>query len=282
VRELHDGRERIVLIETMGAWSITGEPRYDIPLLIAFSIVLVTVVAAAFVQTPYGRFADARFGISIDPRLGWFLMELPASVAFGITYFQGPNSLEVFPLLVLFVWSCHYLNRGFLMPLFMRVPAGQRSGFGLMVVVIGWVVTSLHGYLNAAWVTEFHPEPTAAWLMDPRFLIGIALYYVGLGFNLHADHVLRTLRTKEEVARGERAYRIPKGGLFTYVTNASYFAELVAWLGFAIFTWSPGGIFILAISLANLVPRAIATHRWYHERFSDYPKERRILIPFVY
>ena len=124
----------------MGAWSITGEPRYDFPLLIALSIVLVTVVAAAFVQTPYGRFADARFGISIDPRLGWFLMELPASVAFGITYFLGPNRFEPFPLLVLFVWSCHYLNRGFLMPLFMRVPAGQRSGFGLMVVMIGWVV----------------------------------------------------------------------------------------------------------------------------------------------
>jgi 3-oxo-5-alpha-steroid 4-dehydrogenase 1 len=47
-------------------------------------------------------------------------------------------------------------------------------------------------------------------------------------------------------------------------------------------TWSPGGLFILGISLANLVPRAIATHRWYREKFPDYPKDRKILIPFVW
>lgn len=261
--------------------SVTGQPTYDLPLTIALAIVVVTAVAALFIETPYGRFANPRFGLSLDPRVGWFLMELPASVAFLWTFFSGPNRFAPFPLFVLFVWVCHYANRGFLMPLFMRVPRGHKSGFGLMVVMIGWGVTSLHGYLNAAWVTTY-AEPSAAWMTDPRFVIGIALYYVGLGFNLHADHVLRTLRTHEEVQRGERVYRIPMGGLFRYVTNASYFAELVLWVGFAIFTWSPGGLFILGISLANLVPRAVSTHRWYRERFPDYPKERRILIPFVW
>jgi 3-oxo-5-alpha-steroid 4-dehydrogenase 1 len=150
------------------------------------------------------------------------------------------------------------------------------------VVVIGWVVTSLHGYLSAAWVTRYHVDPSATWLLDPRFLAGIAMYYVGLALNLHADHVLRALRTRDEVRRGERVYRIPRGGLFTWVTNASYLAELVFWIGFALFTWSPAGIFIVAISAANLVPRAIATHRWYRERFPDYPSDRRILVPFVF
>jgi len=265
----------------VGLLSITGDPGYDVPLAIAIAIALLTAVAAPFVKTPYGRFADARFGVSLDPRLGWFLMELPASIAFYVTYFQGPNRYEPFPLFVLFVWTCHYANRGFAMPLLMRVPAGHRSGFGLMVVVIGWVVTSLHGYLSAAWVTRYHPEPGLGWFVDPRFLVGIVLYYGALAANLHADHVLRTLRTKDEVRRGERNYRIPYGGLFRYVTNASYASELLFWIGFALFTWSPAGIYIFAISAANLVPRAFATHRWYRERFPDYPRERRALIPFV-
>jgi 3-oxo-5-alpha-steroid 4-dehydrogenase 1 len=260
---------------------VTGDDAYDIPLTIAFAIVLLTTLSAPFVPTPYGRFASTRFGIALDPRLGWFLMELPATIAFYVTYFQGPNRFEPFPLFVLFLWTCHYANRGFLMPALMRVPKGNKNSFGLMVVMIGWVVTSLHGYLNAAWVTRYHPEPGFAWFTDPRFIAGALLYYGALALNLHADHVLRTLRTRDEVERGERVYRIPMGGLFRWVTNASYLSELVFWSGFALLTWSPSGVYILAISAANLVPRAFSTHRWYRERFADYPKERRVLIPFL-
>jgi 3-oxo-5-alpha-steroid 4-dehydrogenase 1 len=260
----------------------SGDPAYDTALSIAFVIVALTIVGSLFVQTPYGRFADGRYGISLDPRLGWFLMEFPASVAFLVTYFRGPHRFEPYPLFLLFVWCCHYANRGYLMPLLMRVPKDGKSSFGLMVVLVGWVVTSLHGYLNARWATTFHPTPGVAWFTDPRFLGGIALYYAGLAANLHADSVLRNLRTRDEVARGERNYRLPTGGLFEYVTNASYFSELVLWAGFALFTWSPAGVFIFAVSAANLIPRAVATHRWYRERFPDYPKKRKVLIPFVF
>lgn len=249
---------------------------------VAFGIVFVTIVAARFIATPYGRFADAKWGLALDPRLGWFLMELPASVMFLATFFRGPNRFEPFPLFVLFVWVCHYANRGFLMPALMRVPKGQKSSFGLMVVMIGWVVTSLHGYLNASWASRLHPTPGAEWFLDPRFIVGVALYYIGLGANLHADHIIRNLRTRDEVERGERVYRIPTGGWFKWVTNAPYTSELVLWIGFALFTWSPAGVYIFAISAANLVPRAIATHRWYLEKFPDYPKDRKILIPYVY
>jgi hypothetical protein len=34
--------------------------------------------------------------------------------------------------------------------------------------------------------------------------------------------------------------------------------------------------------MANLVPRAIATHAWYRKKFADYPPERRILVPFIW
>lgn len=64
--------------------------------------------------------------------------------------------------------------------------------------------------------------------------------------------------------------------------NASYFTELVLWVGFALFTFSPAGLFIVGISAANLLPRAVATHRWYHDRFPDYPKDRKILVPGLY
>jgi hypothetical protein len=33
--------------------------------------------------------------------------------------------------------------------------------------------------------------------------------------------------------------------------------------------------------IANLLPRAIAHHRWYANNFPDYPKERKAIIPFI-
>ena len=260
---------------------ITGDASYDLALTIALAIFVVTVAASFFVVTPYGRFADSRFGLSLDPRLGWFLMELPATLAFFFVFFTSEGRTQPLALFIAFVWAVHYANRGFLMPALMRVPKGQKSSFGLLVVLVGWAVTSLHGYLNATWVTRLF-TPGTEWFSDPRFIVGALLYYGGFAANLHADHVVRNLRTKEEVASGERKYRIPEGGLFTYVTNAAYFAELVFWVGFALMTWSPAGVFICAISAANLVPRAIATHKWYKERFPDYPASRKILVPFVY
>jgi 3-oxo-5-alpha-steroid 4-dehydrogenase 1 len=260
----------------------TGNSTYDTALTVAFAVVAVTVIAALFIQTPYGRFADEKYGTSLDSRLGWFLMELPASVVFIYFYFQGPNAVAPFPLFVLFVWVVHYANRGFIMPALMRVPKGQKTSFSLFVVVVGWLVTSLHGYLNGTWASTFSDRVGWEWFTHPSVVIGVLLYYGGLLVNLHSDHVLRNLRTKEEVAQGIREYRLPRGGLFEYVSSPSYFSELIFWTGFAVFTWSLAGVYILAISMANLIPRAVASHQWYREKFPDYPTSRKILIPFVW
>lgn len=260
----------------------TGDPRYDTLLAAGFAIALGTAIAGHFVKTPYGRFADESGSVSLDPRIGWFLMELPAPVFFVYFFFQGPNAHEPFALFVLFVWLVHYGNRGFVMPALMRVPVGGQNSFSLMVVVMGWLVTTLHGYLNATWASTHAPDVSSGWFTDPRFIVGIAVYYVAFIANIHSDHVVRNLRTREEVAQGIKRYRIPERGLFRYVSNPSYFTEIVFWIGFSIFTWSLAGVYILFVTMANLVPRAHSTHAWYKERFPDYPDDRKILIPFIY
>lgn len=259
----------------------TGDPTYDTLLALGLLGSVLVAVAGFFVQSPYGRFASRRFGVSLDPRVGWLLMELPAPVVFCLFFFRGQNWAEPVPLVFLGVFLVHYLNRGFLFPLRMRVPRGSQASFSLTVVAVGWLVTSLHGYLNAWFITELGTHYTLAWLTDPRFVAGILLYYGSFALNIHSDGVLRRLRTRAEVEAGERVYRIPTGGLFRYVTCPSYLTELTAWAGFALCTYSLGAVFVLLVSLANLVPRAFATHRWYHERFPDYPKDRRVLVPFI-
>jgi len=94
--------------------------------------------------------------------------------------------------------------------------------------------------------------------------------------NLHADGVLRTLRGDEE-----QGYRIPRGGVFELVSCPNYFGELREWPGWACLTWSPAGLTFAVWTAANLVPRAVAHHRWYLRTFPEYPQQRKAIIPFL-
>lgn len=259
----------------------TGDPTYDTVLAAALAFAALVAVTAPFVPSPYGRFASDRFGVALDPRLGWMLMELPASLSFLYFFFSGPNWSDTVPLVFLCVWLVHYGNRGFFFPLSIRSPRGAKASFSLMVIAVGWVVTSLHGYLHAAFFSSHATHYTLDWLTDPRFLIGLPIYAASLALNIHSDAIVRGLRSRDEVALGQKVYRIPRGGLYRWVTSPSYLTELTGWAGLALCTWSLAGVFIFAISAANLVPRAISTHRWYRERFPDYPRERTALIPYL-
>jgi 3-oxo-5-alpha-steroid 4-dehydrogenase 1 len=258
----------------------TGDVTYDTTLACALIAAVVVFLISWVLPTPYGRFASPRFGISVGPRLGWFLMELPATLSFLFFYVRGPRRAETVPLIFLCMWLIHYGNRGFFFPLSIRAARGQKASFSLMVMIVGWAVTSLHGYFHATFFTRLHVY-TTEWLRDPRFWCGLVIYYVSFALNVHSDAVIRNLRSPEEVAKGIKNYRIPQGGLFRWVTSPSYLTELTAWTGFAICTWSLAGAFVLLISIGNLVPRAFATQRWYRERFPDYPRQRKALIPYL-
>lgn len=255
---------------------------YQLILKIAFGYVALIVIGGLVMPAPYGRFASEKFGFNFSPRLGWFLMELPATLSFLFFYFQGQHRFEAAPLFFLGVWLLHYGNRGFVFPYLIRAARGAKSSFSVMIVVAGWLVTALHGYLNAVFISQLASHLTPEWFGDPRFFIGMAIYLFGFTMNVHSDAIIRNLRSKEEVERGDKIYRIPRGGLFKYVSNPSYFTELLSFTGFAIATWSWGAVFVLLVSAANLVPRAFQIHRWYHEKFgAEYPAERKVLIPGV-
>ncbi|MCC6337535.1 MAG: 3-oxo-5-alpha-steroid 4-dehydrogenase [Myxococcales bacterium] len=260
----------------------TGDGTYDTLLAIGLAFGGFVFFVSWFLPSPYGRFASKRFGVSVNPKLGWFLMELPATVSFLVFFAWGPRRGELVPLVLLVVWLLHYGNRGFFFPFSMRVARGEKGTFSLVVLGTGWLVTTLHGYLHATFFTRLGPHYGPEWLIDPRFLGGLSLWAISLALNIQSDAIIRDLRTREEIAAGVREYRIPRGGLFRFVTSPSYLTELLAWTGFALFTWSLASVFILVVSAANLVPRAWASHRWYRERFPDYPKERKALVPFVW
>ena len=229
-------------------------------------------VALLFVSAPYGRHARRGWGPSLSARLGWVLMESPSALLFAGVYLRGPDHAGEAPLVLLLMWELHYLHRALVFPFRMRM-AGRRMP--LSVVGMGALFNVVNASLNGRWVSALGAYPQA-WLGGPRFLLGLVLFLAGLAANWHSDRVLAALRE----GQGED-YAIPRRGLFGLVSCPNYLGEIVEWTGWAVATWSLPGLAFAIFTAANLVPRALAHHRWYRVRFPDYPPDRRALVPFL-
>lgn len=232
-----------------------------------------TAVALTFISAPYGRHGRPGWGPTVSNRLGWIGMELPAVAVFLPIYGIGANAGNAAPLALCALWQAHYLHRTFIYPFRLRTD-GKRVA--LVIVVLGMLFNSLNAYINARQLSEFGHHYDAAWLVDPRFALGTLLFFVGYVINKDADRRLRNLR-----APGETGYKVPHGGLYRWVSCPNYLGEIVEWIGFAIATWSLPGLAFALYTTANVGPRALAHHRWYREKFPDYPAQRRALIPYL-
>mmetsp|Transcript_15575 Transcript_15575/g.33981 ORF Transcript_15575/g.33981 Transcript_15575/m.33981 type:complete len:98 (+) Transcript_15575:710-1003(+) len=57
--------------------------------------------------------------------------------------------------------------------------------------------------------------------------------------------------------------------------------EIVEWWGFALACGTLPAVAFAFYTMAYLTSRAIHYHKWYQEKFEDYPKSRKALYPFV-
>lgn len=238
-----------------------------------FGLAAITVVALCFVSAPYGRHTRQGWGKPLPFALGWVLMESPAPLGFLFWFALGDRVTDPAAIFFLGLWMLHYVQRAFVYP---ALRSGRASPMPLSVVVMGAAFNLGNSYLNGRYLFALGPAYPEAWFWDPRFIAGVLLFLAGWAVNLHADTVLLRLR------RGsDGGYRIPRGGLYRWVSCPNYLGELVEWAGWATATWSIPGLAFATWTAANLGPRALSHHRWYRERFPDYPRERRALIPFL-
>ncbi|XP_024906268.1 3-oxo-5-alpha-steroid 4-dehydrogenase 1 isoform X3 [Pteropus alecto] len=109
------------------------------------------------------------------------------------------------------------------------------------VCVMAFVFCTYNGYLQSRYLSHYAVYADD-WVTDPRFLAG---------------------------------------GLFEYVSTANYFGEVLEWCGYGLASWSVQGAAFALFTFCVLLCRARQHHRWYLEKFEDYPKFRKIMIPFL-
>lgn len=240
-------------------------------------LAVVTFVALFRVTAPYGMMYNSKWGPSIGSKLGWVLMEAPAFITLLLLWIFSPRAGEAAPVVMASLFLLHYFQRSFIFPLLMK----GKSRMAILIPVMGALFNIINAYLLGAWIFYVAPADMypVAWLRSPLFILGTLIFFIGMGINLQSDYIIRHLRKP-----GDTRHYIPRGGMFRYVTSANYFGELTEWLGYAILTFSPGGLVFFIWTFANLAPRARSLHRRYLSEFGDeYAKlHRKWLIPHIF
>lgn len=224
------------------------------------------------ITAPYGRHTSTKWGPLLSNKTGWLIMELP--VLLVLFYFLMPVSKTIsFASWMLITMFClHYFNRVFIFP-FRLHTKGKKMPLIIMFSAIFFNI--VNGFSIGYYFGHF-AQYTNEWLTDIRFITGTLLFFSGLFINWKADNILIHLRKPDETD-----YKIPKGWLFEKISCPNLFGELIEWLGFAILCWNLPAMTFFLWTAANLIPRALSHHKWYKEKFIDYPAQRKAILPFI-
>jgi protein-S-isoprenylcysteine O-methyltransferase Ste14 len=238
---------------------------------IAIGIILFPLLLS--ITAPYGRHSRKDWGPMIPNRLGWIIMELPTLVLFIYFFLSGPNPLNFISFIFFLSYTVHYFNRAVIYPL--RTHTSKKY-MPLIIAILAICFNLINGFINGYYFGSVSGGYGIEWLYDIRFIAGILLFILGMAINIRSDNKLLALRHSSM-----NGYSIPTGGLFRYVSCPNFFGEILEWSGFALMTWSPAALAFAIWTIVNLVPRALDHHSWYREKFSDYPDERKAVIPFL-
>ena len=245
---------------------------YEILINIWIAIGVITFFTLLIISAPYGRHLRAGWGYSLPKKVGWILMESPALYLMWMYYFLYDGFQNIVLIFFLIIWSIHYFNRSIVWPLRIKKDGSMPLLVALMAFAFNAINTFFHGY----WFFLMDKQYDASWFFEPVFIIGFLIFIIGMIINIHSDNLLMKLSKN---SRGN--YQIPQGGLYKYITSPNYLGEIIEWLGWAILTWSISGVVFFFWTIFNLVPRAISHHRWYKQKFEEYPSDRKIIIPKI-
>ena len=217
-------------------------------------------------KAPYGRHTSKKWGISIDNKLGWIIMELPALLVCPAIYFYFKIDFDI-SIMFICLWIIHYFNRTIIFPFRIKTKGKKMP---LVIVLSAFFFNIVNGLINGYFLSNINLHSVSIFLIT-----GFLLFVLGLYINISSDNKLINLR------KIKKGYFVPKGGLFKYISCPNFFGEILEWFGFALMTFNIGSLSFFIWTCCNLIPRALAHHKWYKNKFNEYPKERKAILPFL-
>ena len=235
-------------------------------------IAICTFIYLFYESAPYGRHIKNGWGIEIPARLGWIVMESPCVILMIAYALIVRDQLNIIHQIFLLLWLTHYVHRTFIYPFAVEMTNPKMPiSIALSAFFFNIVNVSIQAF-GIFYFTEYSSD----WISSPIFISGLTLFLIGMFINMKSDYYIASMKK----IKGP-GYHIPDGFLYKYISAPNYFGEIIEWIGWAILTWSISGAVFLIWVIANLFPRAISHHRWYKDKFDNYPKNRKAIIPGI-
>ncbi len=242
------------------AWTTGNILLYGFLAMVAISVGPLEYFGQAMMA--YSKFRPSS---GISTRTGMVILyaaPLVALVISALPYLSNPTTIQLLVFASVFI---HFAKR-VLESLFLHKYSGPISIFTtLMIASFYSFAAFLIGDLNR------NPMQT----QDAWSYLGIVLFIVGIIGNFNQHKALADLR------KDSLEYKIPRGGLFEYVVCPHYLFEIIAWTGIFLLSRHLGTFLVLAFIIAYLSARSIRTLAWYREKFKDFPKNRKGIVPFI-
>lgn len=222
---------------------------------------------------PYGRHTSPGWGPTISNQLGWMIQEGVAPLFISYWFFTGDLPKTTASYFFWAVYVLHYIYRSYIYPFRTKTQGKQ-----IPLVIVGSAVgfNFCNTYILGYFLGNIGGNYDDSYFMSWRFITGASIMLAGLFINVKSDNILLALRKP-----GETGYKIPEGFLFKYVSCPNLLGEMIEWFGYA-FMIGQMPIYSFPLwTFVNLLPRALDHHKWYQEKFADYPKERKAVFPSI-
>jgi steroid 5-alpha reductase family enzyme len=235
-------------------------------------VATITFIYLFFVNAPYGRHIRKGWGKNISARAGWVIMESPCVVIMVIYAFIVRDALETIHIIFLSLWLLHYIHRSFIYP-FVIDMTNPKMPISIAISAFSFNIVNVNlQAFGIYYLTEYSSD----WINNNIFYLGLIVFFIGMYINIKSDYLVIALRKSKGPG-----YHLPTKFMHKYISSPNYFGEIIEWLGWAVLTWSIAGAVFALWTIANLLPRAFAHHQWYKEKFPDYPKNKKAIIPGI-
>jgi hypothetical protein len=178
----------------------------------------VTFLFLYYVFPPnWGKNFQTLLGPTIPPRVGWCLMEIP-NLLWSVLCVLHATTMPTANRVLLSLFVGHYINRSIVYPWTLNP---NSKPLPLEIALAAFIYTNINGYIQAQALCQYQKYPEE-YLSSPVFVVGIALFAMGVAINWQSDHILRNLRQTKPTQinnSNNSGYVIPLGGFFAYVST---------------------------------------------------------------
>ncbi|MCO5601264.1 hypothetical protein L7F22_055383 [Adiantum nelumboides] len=229
----------------------------------------------------YSKFARTS-GFTLPPKVAWGALYLPPSLLCAAFLLLKLSHSPLLPaasnprlLLVASAFALHFLKRC-LEVLFVHKFSGSME-VRMIVLIAGACIMTCVLILYAQQIAAEREEPA----IDLK-VWGVGVFLVGIVGNFYHHYLLATLRSDKEPKGDKKRYKVPHGGLFTWVVCPHYLFESIDFLGIAMMSQTSAALLLFMGLSSCLCARSYKTKAWYLQNVEGFPPQRKPFFPFLF